>query len=74
MLITKKSLKVSDPTKLCLVIPLENGIKVQYPVVNTEEAIARYTEFLRTNAMPQTLEPKQENVEFDTFSRLNKDG
>ena len=48
MLITKKSLKVTNPDKLCLVIPLEDGIKVQYPVVDKAEAIERYTDFLKT--------------------------
>ncbi|MEB3212957.1 MAG: hypothetical protein VKL39_16505 [Leptolyngbyaceae bacterium] len=56
MLITKKSLKVTDPEKLCLVIPLEDGIKIQYPVVDTAEAIERYTDFLRINVTEEKPE------------------
>jgi hypothetical protein len=60
MLITKKSLKVTSPDKLCLVIPLEDGIKIQYPVVDTAEAIERYTDFLRTNVASGTPSKTEE--------------
>lgn len=71
MRITKKTLKVSDPTKLCLVISLEDGIKVQYPVADTQEAIARYRDFLRANALPQSVEKSQKCREFETLSRTH---
>ncbi|MEM7769489.1 MAG: hypothetical protein AAGA75_15560 [Cyanobacteria bacterium P01_E01_bin.6] len=71
MLITKKSLKATDPAKLCLVITLEDGIKVQYPVVDAAEAIERYTDFLRTNSVEQDLEKQKIFVNSDTFSTFN---
>ena len=71
MLITNKSLKASDPTKLCLVISLDNGIKVQYPVDNTAEAIARYTDFLQTNSLSESSNSQDIAVANNTCSKFN---
>lgn len=71
MLITNKSLKASDPTKLCLVISLDNGIKVQYPVDNTAEAIARYTDFLQTNSLAESLNSQDISASTNARSKFN---
>ena len=71
MLITNKPLKASDPTKLCLVISLDNGIKVQYPVDNTAEAIARYTDFLQTNSLSESSNSQDIAVANNTCSKFN---
>ncbi|MEB3357830.1 MAG: hypothetical protein VKK04_13960 [Synechococcales bacterium] len=50
MLITKKTLKTGHPSKLCLVIPLGNGAKVQYPVESRAQAIALYQDYIQQNS------------------------
>ncbi|MGF1499714.1 MAG: hypothetical protein ACFB8W_23250 [Elainellaceae cyanobacterium] len=50
MLITKKTLKTAHPSKLCLVIPLGNGAKIQYPVESRAQAIALYQDFIQQNS------------------------
>lgn len=67
MLITRKSLKASTPSKLCLVIQLEDGIKVQYPVVSEADAIAKYSDFVQNNPSPSNMEKSDFLVPYDTF-------
>jgi hypothetical protein len=50
MEITIKPLKMSNRARLCLVIPLGDGMKVQYPVHSEAEAKARYEEYQQWNA------------------------
>ncbi len=49
MLIAQKMLKMNSRSKLCLVIHLEDGTKVQYPVRDEAEAHAKYEEYQRWN-------------------------
>lgn len=67
MLITKKTLKASDPSKLCLVIQLEDGIKVQYSVASEADAIAKYTDFLQQNQNVDDANHSDFLVAYDTF-------
>ncbi|MEB3356671.1 MAG: hypothetical protein VKK04_08090 [Synechococcales bacterium] len=39
--------------RLCLVIPLGGGVKVQYPVDDETEAQVLYNEFLQLNAQTE---------------------
>lgn len=67
MLITRKSLKANNPSKLCLVIQLEDGIKVQYPVLSEADAIAKYRDFLHHNQSTHVVESSDFLVPYDTF-------
>lgn len=68
MIITQKTLKAKDPSKLCLVIQLEDGIKLQYPVVSEADAIAKYADFLQQNKSVDPVEDSNLLVAYDTFS------
>jgi hypothetical protein len=60
MLVTQKMLKMNSRSKLCLVIHLEDGTKVQYPVRDEAEAQAKYEEYQRWNLA--TLTPSESHV------------
>ncbi|MGF1535013.1 MAG: hypothetical protein ACFB4J_00825 [Elainellaceae cyanobacterium] len=50
MLIQRKPIRSADRRmRLCLVIPLGNGAKAQYPVADVDEARILYEEYLRLN-------------------------
>ncbi|MGF1515326.1 MAG: hypothetical protein ACFB5Z_16720 [Elainellaceae cyanobacterium] len=51
MLVTRKNLRGTDPSKLCLTIPLGDGIKIQYAVSSMAEAAALYREHVARNAV-----------------------
>lgn len=71
MFITKKMLKATGLSKLCLVIHLDDGIKVQYPVLNEAEAIAKYTEFLQHNQNVRIANDSDFFAAYDTISDAN---
>ncbi len=51
MLVTQKSLRGTDPSKLCLTIPLGGGAKIQYAVSSMAEAAALYREHVARNSV-----------------------
>ncbi|MGF1537180.1 MAG: hypothetical protein ACFB4J_11950 [Elainellaceae cyanobacterium] len=55
MLVTQKSLRGTDPSKLCLTIPLGGGVKIQYAVSSMAEAAAIYREHMARNAVPGSI-------------------
>ena len=55
MLVTRKSLRGTDPSKLCLTISLGGGAKVQYAVSSMAEATRLYREHMARNASPDSI-------------------
>ena len=55
MLVTRKSLRGTDPSKLCLTIPLGGGAKIQYAVSSMAEAATLYREHIARNASSEDI-------------------
>lgn len=51
MLIKRKALRTAERRmRLCVIIPLGNGAKAQYPIHDEAEGRAIYEEYLRMNS------------------------
>jgi len=69
MLVTQKNLRGTDPSKLCLTIPLGGGAKVQYAVSSMAEAAALYREHVARNSSPGTVvSPSLRLIRSQTYS------
>lgn len=69
MLVTQKSLRGADPSKLCLTIPLGGGAKVQYAVSSMAEAAKLYREHVACNAAPDAVvSPSLRLIRSQTYS------
>lgn len=66
MLIKRKALRTAERRmRLCVIIPLGNGAKAQYPINNEAEGRAIYEDYLRMN--PNLISVPYETVKSESF-------